>query len=358
MAASAAALSATKPIPTPTPVVTPPKPTSRLAKVQKGRLRLPARYVIYGPEGVGKTTLAADAPDPILADIEDGSARVNVARYPFRDTPDGHVPHSYPEFLTCIEDLTVSDHSFKTFALDSIDRLESMIWRHMFERDSGKITASNPKGYKLNSISDYGYGKGFDVAVDEWRGLLVRLDRLRYRRQMEIILVGHAQIKTFKNPDGEDYERYQLRANEKVAGLLKEWAEVTGFFRFEDVAGKIPGSESDRTKGVSTGRRILHVKRSAAYDAKTRLNLPDEIEVMPENPWEPIAKAVEDGYEEIQQLEVLIAAELTRIGDPSLTEKVTTATKIAVEKNDGAALQRYLAGAKSRPAVTEQTQAQ
>jgi len=353
---------ATAPIATPQPAnpklaPVPPKAISRLAKATKGVLRHPTRYVIYGPEGVGKTTLAADAPGAILADIEDGSARVNVARYPFRDDADGHVPRTYTEFLTCLEDLTMSEHSFKTFILDSIDRLESMIWRHMMERDSGKVTASNPKGYKLHSVADYGYGKGFDVAVDEWRGLLVKLDRLRYRKQMEIILVGHAQIKTFKNPTGEDFDRYQPRANDKVAGLLKEWAEVTGFFRFEDIGGKIPGSESDRSKGVSTGRRILHLKRDAAYDAKTRLNLPDEIEVMPENPWAPLAKAVDDGYQAIQELEAAISAELERIGDATLTTKVGAATKAAVEKNDSAALQRYLAAAKARQ-PNDESQAQ
>lgn len=339
---------------TATPALTTPKPpASRLAKAQKGRLRLPPRYVIYGPEGVGKTTLAADAPDPIMLDIEDGSSRVNVARYSFRDRADGHVPHSYQEVASAVEDLTATDHAFKTIVIDSVDRLEGMIHRYMLERDSGKVTAANPKGHKLFSIIDYGYGKGFDAAVDEWRGFLVRLDRLRYRRQMEVILIGHAHIKTFKNPEGEDYERHQLRANEKIAGLLKEWAETTGFFRFEDVSGKLMGSDSDRAKGTSTGRRILHVRREAAYDAKTRLNLPSEIEIVAENPWAPIAKAVEDGYEEIQQLEILIGAELARIGDPALTEKVTAATKAAVAKNDGAALQRYLAGAKARPSATE-----
>lgn len=338
------------------PAVNNVKPLSRLAKVQKGRLRLPLRYVLYGPEGVGKTTLAASAPDPILLDIEDGSSRVDVSRYSFRDGTTGHVPGSFADVLSALDDLTFADHPFKTLAIDSIDRLESLLWRHIMERDSS-ISARNPKGVTYESIEDYGYGKGFLLAVDEWRALCGRLDRLRATRQMSIVLVGHAQIRLFKNPEGEDFDRWQLRINDKAGGFLKEWADVTGFACFEEDAAKTPGAKSQRPKGFSTGRRLLKLSRTAAVDAKSRIDLPDEVEISLDNPWAPFAAAVEASYEnEIPKLMEAIAAEISRINDPDMAAKAKAPIEAAAEAKDTAALSRYLNDLKKRPAKVAEPQ--
>jgi hypothetical protein len=337
-----------------TAVATPPtKPRSRLSKVQKGRLRLPLRYIVYGPEGVGKTTLAADAPDPIWFDIEDGSSRVSVARYDFHDGPNGHVPTTYAEVVAGIDDLTNSEHQFKTLVIDTADRLESLVWKSMLERDS-QPSAQNGKAKVFGSIEDYGYGKGYNMAVEEWRALCARLDRLRAVRQMSVVMIAHAQIRPFKNPEGEDFDRYQLRIHDKAAGFLKEWADVTGFARFEDGAGKAPGAKTERPKGFSTGRRLLMLSRTAAFDAKSRINLPDEVEIAIEHPWSALAEAVEAGYQdEAKSLEAQIAVEVERIGDPDTAAKVATAVKEAVTANDTAALSRFLVGLKGRPSKSE-----
>jgi PHD/YefM family antitoxin component YafN of YafNO toxin-antitoxin module len=137
------------------------RPASRLAKVTKGRLRTPNTIIIYGPEGVGKSTLALSAPGVIMFDVEDGSSEIEARRYPFTDHPEkGHVPPNYQAVLDAIDDLTVSEHDYKTLVIDSADRLEAMIWKHMLARDS-EPGARNPKNAVLTSIEDYGYGKGY-----------------------------------------------------------------------------------------------------------------------------------------------------------------------------------------------------
>jgi hypothetical protein len=317
------------------------KTTSRLAHVTKSRLRVPLRYVIYGQESVGKSSLAAHAPAPIWLDIEDGSGRLDVARYPFRDGPGGHVPQSFAEVLSAVDDLTTGEHSYQTLVVDTVDRLESLIWRHMIERDQPTSKV------KLTSVESYGYGKGFQMAVDEWRGLLVRLDRLRIARNMAIVLIGHAQIRTFKSPDSDDYDRYSLRLNDKAAGLLREWTDVLGFAAFEDGA-RARGDE--RAKGWSTGRRLLKLQRTAAYDAKSRVPLPPEVELDPENPWAPFAKAVDEGLDlDPQQLIKGIDAEVARIGDQALAARVKGLVEAAVGAKDAGALARYLSNLQKRP---------
>jgi hypothetical protein len=331
--------------------VTPPPATaaskglvSRLAAVQKGRIKSPLRCVFYGAEGVGKTTLAAAAPDPIWIDAEDGSGRVTVARYPFSDEPNKeHVPRTYQEILAAIDDLTRSPHDYKTVVIDTVDKVESMLWRFMIDRDKSR---GRPD---LLSIEDYGYGKGYNSAVDEWRALCAKLDVLRTSRGMTIILLGHHQIRTFKNPEADDYERFSMQLNEKAAGFLKSWADVVGFCRFEEGAGKLKGQA--RAKGWSTGKRTMHLCRSAAYDAKGRGGMPDVLELDPVNPWANFAKAVEES-ESLgpDALIALIKVETDRIGDPETTDKVAAAVTIAAGKGDTEALNRYLQELKRREA--------
>lgn len=324
-----------------TPATPTPAPNTRLGKVKAERLSTPETFVFYGPEGVGKTTLAADAPGVILADIEDGSSELPVPRYPFRDDPDkGHVPLTYQDVLDMVDDLTVSPHPYRTLAIDSLDRLESLLWKHMLARDS-KVSARNKDGAELTSIEDYGFGKGPIIAVEEWRALCVKLDRLRYARDMQIILVGHAHVRTFRNPSGEDYDRWQLRINDKAAGFLKEWAKVTGYFRFEEDAKKL--TKYGRPKGFSTGMRVLQLTRSAAVDAKSRLALPDEILVDVENPWAPLAAAVAASRGiDPKQLVEQIEAEFTRIGDDDRAKRARPSVEAALKKQDAGKLQRFL----------------
>lgn len=328
------------------------KPVSRLAKVTKGRLRSPNTIIIYGPEGVGKSTLALSAPDVIMFDVEDGSSEIETKRYPFTDDPKtGHVPPDYQAVLDAIDDLTMSAHDYKTLVIDSADRLESLIWKHMLARDS-EPGARNPKNQALTSIEDYGYGKGYVQAVEEWRALAAKLDRLRYAREIDIVIVGHSHVKPFKNPEGDDFDRYQLRIDPRAANFLKEWAKVTAFMSFEDTADKVPGAgKHSRSKGFSTGRRLLRTSRSAAVDAKSRLALPEEVDVDITNPWAPFAAAVEASHQtEAAKLVESIDVELARIADADVAANAKDPIAAAAEAKDIGALTRYLNSLQKRPA--------
>lgn len=314
--------------------------TSRLDKINKGKLAVAYRYVIYGPEGVGKSSLAADALAPIFLDVDDGSAGLDVARYSFRDGPGGHVPLSYQEILDAIEDLAANAHSYKTVVIDTADRLEALMWKHILKRES-QPSALNKSGKEFHSIEEFGYGKGYQLAVDEWRDLCRRLDLLRTQRGMTVVILAHAQIRTFKNPEGDDYDRYSLRINEKAGGFLREWADTTGFACFEEGGAKL--DPDAKAKGYSTGKRLLKLVRTATYDAKTRLALPEQVELDPSHPWAPLAAAVVDSDNQTPiTLATAIKAELVRLNDPELSEKVNVEVAKAVADNNKGALGRYL----------------
>lgn len=327
-----------------------PKP-SRLAAVKRGRVTRPPRCLFYGPEGVGKSSLAADAPTAIFLNIEDGLGELDCARYPFDDNG-REVPLTLDEVYAAIDDLASHPHDYETIAIDTIDAVESrLLWPHVCRtRGDGDI----------ESIEAFGYGKGYVHALDEWRTFLSRLDKLR-DRGMRVLLLGHSFVKSFKNPEGEDYDRYQLKLHDKAAGLLKEWSDVVGFVRFEEGGAKLKGdkSQAKRARGWYSGRRLLHLERTAAWDAKSRLSLPTEIELDREHPWAPFAQESNAATETSDaDMRDLIARELDRLGD-SFTAADGRPGKAAtvrahVNKADRPTLDRILAGLRSsEPTATD-----
>lgn len=228
-----------------------------LSSVRRGVAATPDRILVVGTEGVGKTSWAAGAPSPIFICAEDGMPRAlsEVARFP--------APETFDDVLEAVRTLTSSDHEFKALVIDTIDWLEPLIWAYVCKRDNKK------------DIEEYGYGKGYVAAADEWRRLLAALDVLRRAKGMEIILLAHASIRVFQNPAGADYARYECKLNKNAAALVKEWCDVNLFAIHEEFV-----TESDiekKGKGVSTGRRVVKTTRCAAWDAKNRHGLPDEL---------------------------------------------------------------------------------
>lgn len=318
-----------------------PAKTSRLGAVKRGLLREAKRFFFYGPEGVGKSSLAKDA-NAIFFDTDRGSGHLDVPRYPFRDGNDGHIAEKLDEIYAAIDDLLVAPHEYGALAIDTSDALESMIWKSVCDR-----AGVTKKGDVIENIEDFGFGKGYNVACDEWRKLLHRLDALRLKRHMHIIFVGHSLVKTFKNPTGEDYDRYRPKLDDRALGLLREWCEVVGFVTFDDIAKKNKGAT--RARGVSSGLRVIQLEHNAAWDAKSRLPLPPMIELTLERPWAPFEAAIEALYNaDPANLRASIESELARLGDAFLRADGTEAkaetvrARVVEAKDDTSTLTKYL----------------
>lgn len=244
-------------------------PLSRmsLSALVKGKQARPLRITMFGVEGVGKSTFGASAPAPIFLGAEDGTAHLDVERFP--------MPATWAEAIEAVRVLETEPHAYKTLVVDTLDWLEPMLWRHVCERDGEP------------SIESYGYGKGYVAALDEWRLFLAALERMRDRRGMHVLFLAHSWIKPFKNPEGEDYDRFELKLHAKAAGLIKEWSDVVLFANWETIA--VADKRTKRVKGVSTGARLLYTTRTAAYDAKNRHDLPESLPLS----WEDFAAALE-----------------------------------------------------------------
>lgn len=241
-----------------------PPPRMSLGAVVTGRRPQPMRVLLYGVEGVGKSSFAAAAPAPIFLGAEDGTSELDVSRLP--------LAQEWQDVLDGIHILQTEKHSYKTLVVDTVDWAEPLLWKFVCKRDG------------QTSIESYGYGKGYVAALDEWQFFLQRLDGLR-RAGMHVVLLAHSWIKSFKNPEGEDFDRYELKLNNKAAGLLKEWTDCVLFANYETFAKK--NEKTKAVKGLSTGARFIFTERRAAYDAKNRYGLPTQLPLS----WEAFAEA-------------------------------------------------------------------
>jgi hypothetical protein len=250
------------------------------------------RLLIYGDGGIGKSTLGASAPKPIFVAPEDGL--VNIDAQAVEPSP-----NTWADALGALDFVGTLDE--ETIVVDSLDWLEPLCWAHVC-RMGGK-----------KSIEDFGYGKGYVAALDEWRLFLSKLSRLR-AKGMNVILIAHAVPRPFRNPEGDDYERWTIKLHEKAAGLIKEWCDVVAFAQHETSTYEKNG----RVKGISSGRRVLRTNRTAAYDAKTRFAMPPTILL----DWQAFADAVRSGGPSaIGRLRDELNVKLRELGEPDVEAK-------------------------------------
>jgi hypothetical protein len=215
--------------------------------------------LIFGTDGVGKTTFAAGAPNPIFIEIERGTAQLDVSRYPR--------PKHWTEFNSFLDELLNDEHDYKTVVIDSLDWLEAMLHRHICSE------------YNVKTIerAGGGYGKGYTVAVEKFRELNEKLDEIRTKRGMNIVLICHSDPVTFNDPqEQEAYQRYELKLHKKSSAVYREYVDALLFANFETL---IKEEDNGRTKALSDGTRLLFTERRAGFDAKNRYGLPFQLDL-------------------------------------------------------------------------------
>lgn len=265
-----------------------------LSNVRRGRIEKPIRALIYGTPGVGKSTFAADAPNAIFLCSEDGTAQLDIARLP--------PVRSWADVLEALKILATEPHDFKTLVVDSLDWLEPIVW--------AQVCAAGGKG----AIEDFGFGKGYVAAVDVWREFIRRLEHLERTRGMNIVLVAHAHIKRIDDPFTGSFDRHRMKLHEKSADLLGEWVDALLFARHEVMAVTKKGEQ--KARGISTGARILHTVYCAAFDAKNRFSLPDEMPL----DWATFEAAVKASKPDAAKLRTELDELLPRLAEERATK--------------------------------------
>lgn len=222
--------------------------------ITKGQIPTAKKVVIYGPEGIGKSTFAAQFPGAVFLDTEAGTTHMDVSRF--------DPPVSWGDVLATVDWCIEHHDRIGTFVLDTIDWAERLAIDYTCDKNGWK------------SIEDPGYGKGYVYLKDTFRKLLDKLTAL-VNAGTNVVLVAHSIVRKFELPDAMGaFDRWSLKVNEKnVAPLIKEWADALLFVNFRtDVV-----TDSEGKKKARGSKRVLYATHNACWDAKNRFGLPDEM---------------------------------------------------------------------------------
>ena len=241
-----------------------------LENLISGRQKRPLRISLFGVDGIGKSTFAAQAPGTIFLGAEDGTANLDVTRFP--------QPHTWDDVMDAIQIAFEQEHAFKTFVLDTAD------WAEMLAQSA--VCKEN----QVNSIENIPYGKGYVFVADKFKAMLRGFDALYQQRGMNIIVISHAQISKFNDPENEPYDRFSIKLNKHIEPLLREWCDMNLFTNYDTTVKEVGDGFNKQTRAVSYGKRLLFSRRRAAFDAKTRYAIPERLPL----DWDVFWKAYQD----------------------------------------------------------------
>lgn len=222
--------------------------------VTKGKTARACKGVLYGVEGIGKTSLGAQMPGAIIIDTERGTDHIDVPGKIAVTTPEG--------FEEAIDVLLNEKHDYQTVVIDTVDWLESLL--------EVKVCAAGAQ----KTIEGFGYGKGYKLLREEFAKLLFKLERF-IDAGVNVVLVGHSQVKRLNPPDAtEGYDRYQLKLDVQNAERLKEWADWVLFVNWKTT---VKQNEVGKVTATGGKERVLYAQHAAAYDAKNRADLGEKL---------------------------------------------------------------------------------
>lgn len=226
-------------------------------QITRGRKARAQKVVIYGPEGIGKSTFAAQFPEPVFIDTEGSTDNMDVARM--------DKPTSWAMLKNEIAFIKANSDACKTLVIDTIDWAEQLAVSYVCSQ------------HQKNGIEDFGWGKGYTYVQEEIGRLLNSLGEL-VDNGINVVLTAHAQIKKFEQPDEMgSYDRYELKlgqkSSSKTAPLVKEWADMVLFANYKTIVM----TTDDGKKKAQGGERVIYTNHRPAWDAKNRHGLPDQL---------------------------------------------------------------------------------
>lgn len=214
------------------------------------------KVVVYGPEGIGKSTFAAQFPKPLFIDTEGSTNLMNVARLPR--------PTSWTMMLQMVKEVARTPGCCKTLIIDTIDWAEQLCVAH--------ICAV----YDKKGIEDFGYGKGYIFVKEEFGRLLNLLSDV-IEAEINVVLTAHSLIRKFELPDEcGSFDRYELKLGNKTgsqtSALVKEWADMLLFANYKQYVVEV-----DKKKKAQGGQRVMYAQHHPCWDAKNRHDLKPEL---------------------------------------------------------------------------------
>lgn len=227
-------------------------------EITRGKIRSAKKVVVYGPEGIGKTTFASAFPDPLFIDTEGSTKEMDVARLP--------VPSSWTRIKEEVRYVCQHPDVCRTLVIDTADWAEKMAIQAVLDE------------HNKAGIEDFGYGNGYRYVFEKFGELLNLLNDV-VEAGINVVLTAHATLKKFEQPDELGaYDRYSMKLIDSPktsnSAAVKEWADMVLFANYKTIV--ITDSKTKKTKAQG-GQRVMYTTHHSCWDAKNRYGLPDEI---------------------------------------------------------------------------------
>lgn len=229
--------------------------------ISGGSIYSAQKVVIYGPEGIGKTTLARQFPDPVFIDTEDSTKTYNVTRITQADGTTK--PSSWTILLEMVKAVKSGVIPCKTLVIDSLDWAETLCIKHVCDKA------------QKDGIEDFGYGKGYTYLEESFGKLLNELSDI-VSMGIHVVCTAHATMRRVELPEETGaYDHWELKLEKKDSALVKEWADMVLFCNYKTIviAGNTP---MDKNKAAG-GKRVMHAVHTPWWDAKNRFGLPEDM---------------------------------------------------------------------------------
>lgn len=226
-------------------------------EITRGKIQKAKKVVVYGPEGIGKSTFASRFPDPVFIDTEGSTSSMEVARLPR--------PTSWNMLLEEVDYIKGHPDVCRTLVIDTIDWAEQLCVDHI-------CSIHNKKG-----IEDFGYGNGYVYTKEEFGRFLNRLSDV-IEAGVNVVLTAHAQLRKFEQPDELGaYDRWELKLGKKTQSqtspLVKEWADMLLFCNYKTYS--VATDKDGRKHKAQGGKRVMYTSHHPCWDAKNRYGLPE-----------------------------------------------------------------------------------
>ncbi len=223
-----------------------------------GRLPAAKRAVIYGAEGIGKSTLASQCPDPLFIDTEGSTTHMDVKRF--------EAPSSWQILLDQVQYVIENPTVCRTLVIDTADWAEQMEINDLCRK----------KGW--DGLEGAGYGKGYQYSAEEFGKLLNKLTEVS-NKGVNVVITAHATLRKVELPEELGaYDHWEMKTSKKVAPMIKEWADVVLFLNYQVNVVNVDGKGTVKGKNKAQGgRRVIHTTHTPFWDAKNRFGMPEEL---------------------------------------------------------------------------------